>query len=331
MSRIPLYLALLFACRPADAMISVRHSRPYQAGASSKTERVWRDVGFDSIPLSAAGLKSPDHIVPTSRGPVVQDGVSTLTALDWKGKVRWTADARQRGLGRISDIKPGRADSVVAIDGENGAVLVVAGDGKSRNVNLESATFVSLLIPLGAGYVAVTADSARPIATFGANGKFLESAAFPWPPFSSIATLARQGYGAVGDGNTWVFGFNMGDGFFVFDSLRARPFTGRYVEPIAFPDVTVRPHRGGASEELSRFLPSALALSLMGRELAVLFGGTDTTVKAKVIDVFSTTSGRYEYSVRLPQKARGIAARGDVLYVLTPKSILVLKNPPRPE
>jgi hypothetical protein len=330
MLRIPLYLALVLACQSADATISVRHSRPYQV-ASSKTERVWREVGLDSIPLSAAGLKSPDRMVLTSRGPVIQDGVSTLVGLDWKGQVRWTADTRQRGLGRITDIKPGRADSVVALDGENGAVLVVAGDGKSRNLNLESTTFVNLLIPLGSGYVAVTADSARPIATFGANGKLLGSAGFPWSPFSSIATLARQGYGAVGEGNTWVFGFNMGDGFFVFDSLRVRPFTGRYAEPIAFPDVVVRPHRGGASEELSRFLPSALSLSLMGRDLAVLFGGTDTAVKAKVIDVFSATSGRYEHSRRLPQRGRVLAPRGDVLYVLTPKSILVLKNSTRSE
>jgi hypothetical protein len=327
MRRIPVYLALVLACQSADATISVRHSKPYQAATSVKTERVWRDVVLDSISLAAAGLRSPDRMVLTSRGPVVQDGVFTLIGLDWKGQIRWTTDTRQRGLGRITDIKQGRADSVVAVDGENGAVLVVGADGKSRSVNLESATFVNLLIPLGSGYVAVTADSARPLATFAANGKLVTASGFPWPPYSSIAALARQGYGAVGDGNTWVFGFNMGDGFFVFDSLRARPFTGHYVEPIAFPDVIVRPHRGGASEELSRFLPSALSLSLMGRELAVLFGGTDTTVKAKVIDVFSATSGRYMHSMRLPQKARGIAARGDALYVLTPKTILVLKNP----
>jgi hypothetical protein len=321
-----MYLRLFLGCKSADATLSVRHSKPFVGEQVPRVGRVWHDARIDSIALAGAELVSPDRMMLTASGPVVIDGTSGVVALDWNGQQRWRADGRKRGLGRITDLKLGRADSVVAIDGENGALLILAPDGTSRNLNLESTTFINALIPLSNGFVSVTADSARPLVAFGADGKLLAAREFPWPRFSSIATLARQGYSASADGNRWAYGFNLGDGFFVFDSLRVRSFTGHYIEPVAFPDVIVRPRRGGFSEELSRFVPSALSIALTDRDFVVLFGGTDVNVKAKVIDIYSATDGRYRYSMRLPKKGRSVVARDGKFYILTASSILVVND-----
>ena len=322
---LPWLVAASFAGCARDG-VKIRVERAPDSSTVSTRSESRRFVPFriDTITWSLRDtlLRSSEKVVIAKSLFIFQIGFARLRAIDLSGARKWDHDVSSDGLRRISDVRAGGGDTVFVLDAETDHLLTLNAEGNTTsNRQISHVGHADVFVPLrGDSAVAITADSLAPFVVFDRNGHILARRELSWPGFSKLNFLARQSViGSSGGDSTWVLGFAFGNGFLVFDGTRAKPFRGSFVEPVPFPDVIVSSEGADRSERLGRVTAAAAAIAVHGTEVLVLFGGTDTTLKFRVLDRYSATDGKYRGSYLLPSRANSLAVHGEQVLVQFPK------------
>ena len=134
--------------------------------------------------------------------------------------------------------------------------------------------------------------------------------ASPWEGLGDMHPLQRYGRVTGGRGNLWVFGFALGNGFFLFDdrsSLGAYP----YIEHSDFPSVvaTTLPNGNVRLSFPVRPTPTAQDFAVRADTLLVL-------VNNRGLDRYDLTTGSYVETTVLPRPVHRVAVSGDGLLVI---------------
>ncbi|MDE2804586.1 MAG: hypothetical protein OXN18_05480 [Gemmatimonadota bacterium] len=252
--------------------------------------------------------------------------------------VAWSWGTRGQGPGEIDhvrDLDVNAQGEVVLADTGNGRLLWVSGgDGTwLREVGLPEGTInVDAIASLeGDHYIlsslmysgALTnpeSPSRVPITAYrwvqvSATGEMEGLVPFPWDGFHSMSFLQTVGSiaGARASsegGRRWVFGFGLGNGFFVFNDSVAEPYP--YVRHADFPEVETGGLTGGRDGfrvGYSEGRPEQVArdVAIRGDTVFVLAGNYWE------IDRYESATGQYLDSVLLPVPLSQFALAGDAL------------------
>lgn len=290
----------------------------FEAGAG---ERTMRSMQYDTLWMYGHGdtiLSSADRIVATSSGDaVVLDVLGQRVHRIGPDGVVWSWGGRGEGPGELQNAQ------ALTINGEGD--VVIADSGNRRLVWLSSAGTQLRDVPVPAmlsergtteinGIVSLM-DGGYVLDTMGSNrwwrlselGQLEGRITHPWHGWSAMDPLQTYGRVSGGQGNIWVFGFGIGNGFFVFDGdhpIGSYP----YVEHIDFPALvtTELSNNRFAVSYTKRPHIAALDIAVQGDTLFVL------SVSGN-LDRY-TIAGEYLGTTILPSSSvAGIAVSGTAL------------------
>ena len=278
----------------AQVQIFERGQGPRTA-LEARWDTLWTFGGVGDTLLAAAG-----NLVPDDRGGVyfMDHLLSKVHHLDAEGVLRWSWGTEGRGPGEWHE---GRA---MALDVNGGLVLVDYGNRKIMNLNydgdligevgydLQSALVFGVAV-LQSGLYAMNAEAPFAWVLVDREGRTVESVELP-RGFDGLSMRQRAGSITKWKEDRWVFGFQVGNGWFTF-RREAADLASPYVEHTDFPP-TDAPMAGDRPF-------SAISLSVRGDTLAVLFGG-NTRLRLYWLDLYDLNSGAYLKSLLLPKSAK---------------------------
>lgn len=296
--------------------------------------RIWRRGGVDDT-LLIRPLRMQGH----EDGLYVLDlQAQRILSLDREGRLEWSFGSPGEGPGefrRARDLRMGAGgDRIYVHDPDNGRITVLDRSGElDRMISIRAAGRSETLVVVGdSAFVLITGAAEDPVAVLDVDGRVVHRGSLPWDGFSDLPHLARQGSAAT-DGDRWVYGFLLGNGFFPFEGLDSLGYVGRYVEHTDFPPVVVRREGSRTTRRLERPpICSGCSLTLSDGTLYVLFGGEGDD-RRRLVDLYRWDDGRYLGSYRLPAPATAIHVHGDRIYLLTDlpfPRITALGRPPVP-
>lgn len=244
-----------------------------------------------------------------------------VLAFDRAGRLDWSFGSPGEGPGeflRARDLRLGSGGEWIYVhDPDNGRITVLDRSGRlARMISTREAGRSETLVVLGDSlFVLATRASDDPFAVMDRSGNVRRRMNLPWEGFPDLPPLARQGTAAT-EGDRWVYGFLLGDGFFSFDGLDSLGYVGRYVEHTDFPTVAVIRQGSRTTRRLAeRPVCSGCSLTLSDGILYVLFGGASPE-HHRIVDLYRSEDGEYLGSYALPVPASWIHARGDRFYIL---------------
>ncbi len=250
--------------------------------------------------------------------------------------VVWSWGARGKGpeeIDRVRALDVNPQGEVVLADSGNGRLHWLSGDGAwLRDARLPDGTIdvddvaslvddryiLSLMMYSSA---IATSESASPGPTtnrwmrMSAIGEMEGLVPFPWDGFRSMSVLQTVGSiagarSSAAGGPRWVFGFGLGNGFFVFNNSVAEPYP--YVRHTSFPEVVTSGLGGGRDGFQISYREStretvARDVAMRGDTVFVLAGN------AWGIDRYESGTGQYLGSVLLPVPLYHFALSRDAL------------------
>ena len=251
--------------------------------------------------------------------------------------VVWSWGTRGEGPGeidRVRDLDVNTQGEVVLVDSGNGRMHWLSGDGVwTREVGLPEGTInVDAVASLeGDRYVLSslmystalsTSESVSrgPMTTYrwvrlSSTGEMEGLVPFPWDGFHSMSFLQTVGNiagarSSSGGSRRWVFGFGLGNGFFVFNDSVAEPYP--YVRHADFPEVETGGLTGGRTGfrvGYSEGRPERVArdVAVRGDTVFVLAGNY------REIDRYESAAGQYLDSMLLPVPLSQFALARDAL------------------
>lgn len=192
----------------------------------------------------------------------------------------------------------------MALDVNGGLVLVDYGNRKIMNLSydgelidevgydLQSGLVFGVAV-LQSGLYVINTEATVPWVLVDREGRTVESIELP-TGFDRLSMVQRVGTVAAWKEDRWVFGFQIGNGWFTFQR-EATDLASPYVEHTDFPPrdalmVGDRPYSG-------------ISLSVRGDTLAVLFAGK-TRARLFWLDLYDLNSGAYLKSWFLPKSAK---------------------------
>lgn len=250
--------------------------------------------------------------------------------------VVWSWGTKGEGpgeIGRVRSLSVDGSGEVLLADPENARLLWVSGDGNwQRAAPLpEGVISIDDIAALDDGdyilsSVAYSAFFAtpEPWIRVSRSGQAEGPVSVPWHGFLTMSPMQTTGHMASTrssgrqTGAEWVFGFALGNGFFVFGDEGAEPHP--YVRHGNFPEIAMSPPPGGGRGFQMTYAtgrPPTLTRDLAVRAdtLFVLAGNHWD------LDRYSLATGSYLDTVRLPLPARYIAMAGDTLLALEAGSL----------
>jgi hypothetical protein len=267
-------------------------------------------------------LLRPRLVTPHGAGVYLfDDGREQVISLDPNGNRRWGVGGTGGGpteFRMVRDIKVDDLGRAVVLDPGNQRIAVIDPAGRFvRRVPITAIGWAEQVLPLGdSRYVLATSDSMRPFVVLDSTGGVVERFGIPWKPFASLDPLARQGTISQAGGGRWIYGFTLGDGWFVFDGTRPQERPGRYVEHTDFPAVVQTRHGNTVTTQMEKYVPcSACTLSGADSVFYVHFGG-HTPEQKRLVDRYAISNRRYLGSYRLPTAASAVMVFGGRAYVL---------------
>ncbi|HVX39519.1 MAG TPA: hypothetical protein VHB25_08085 [Gemmatimonadaceae bacterium] len=323
-------LTTILACdAEAHALRVVRAPQIATPESSATPRKILRPkldtvIAFATVP----GIAAPSKLVATSYGYVIQNGVTELIGFGHNGSVLWRHQLADDGSGRISDVQLGLGDSVMIADGPAHRLFILDAAGHlAADVSTSRVGHIDCFTPRSDGsIIAVTSDSVAPVVRFDRHGGIISRSKFPWRPFAALNPLARQALVAQAPHEAmWAVAPSFGGVLLILDSAASHVTVGHFVEPISFPDVIVTTEGLNSSTKLGRVTDAADAATLYKNEILVLFGGSDTTLKHRIIDRFDLRTGTYRGSYELPGRARAVSAYADRVAVLTARGVIDLR------
>jgi hypothetical protein len=252
---------------------------------------------------------------------MLADRPQRVLRLTRAGRLVWSTPDGQFVQARDMKVT-GNGDVVVA---DAGTQQIVYLDGKTgaakRAIPISAEERVEQIASLAGGHVVLFSPAANAPFQVDSGTAMLGRPPFPWPDFTKLEPLARQGW-LASDPRTgrWVFAFTYGNGFFGFERQTARTYKGRFAEHTEFPTLVIDSSKGVMRKRLSHSTPSALAVMLADSVISVLFAGASPE-KGRLIDRFSWRDGRYLGSYVLPTPLRTIAASPTEYAVITRDSV----------
>ncbi len=315
-----LLVFLLLGCETPGAPGSFRAVNLF---ANSEGERMVRPVDYETLWTYGEGdttLASAIAVDAFSNGDAaVLDGRSQRVHRIGPGGVVWSWGRTGQGPGELRNTRAMAVNDrgeVVLADSGNRRLIWISGSGEFlREVSLPSAErwssgTVNGVVPLAGGGYILDTMAPDPWLRMSEGGELVAVVASPWEGIGGMHPLQRYGEVAGGRRNLWVFGFALGNGFFVFDDRSVRGMYP-YVAHSDFPDVvaTERPDGGVQLSYTARPTRTAQDLAVRGDTLFVL-------VNNRGLDRYNLTTGSYVETIVLPEPVIRVAVSGHGLLVI---------------
>ena len=305
----PRWLFLVISGLFGGACSEVQPAEVTLFSVADDVERVVSDATFDTVwVLGGPGdtlLASPTFPRPHGDGGVVffdlqQQRVYRVAA---DGHLAWTWGRKGEG--------PGEFRNVRGLDVAPNGNVVLSDSGNRRLITLSPAgELISEDVLRVAGFVSgvsVLADDRLAIHTsrmpWGVWDGDDEHPADGLPPgLWEMSDLQNQGRLTAWRGDSWVFGFTVGNGWMVFKNASVVGVYP-YVEHYDFPEVAVSRRAFTTSSRMVRHTPSTgRSVSVRGDTLYVLFGGA-SSMRGYMMDTYEIATGRYLQTHLLPHHA----------------------------
>lgn len=292
-------------------------------------------------PAQDSALLRPTSLAFAGTDVIVwDDGRSAVLAFAPDGRLRWSYGREGGGPGEFAGVNQLAVDEqgrIWLLDARNARVTILRPDGTLFGSSRLPANFdyVDRLAPIGGGRALLMGTSPT-VHVIDDSGRPLESRPHPYGAYASLHPIAAYNR-AVRDQRTdsLAFFFYYGGGFLPTDgALSTVPELTGYIEPIPLPEVTIETTTSddGTVTRTSSVNAQRLAVrsaSADGGVLHVLFQG-DTEYGDRVVDRYAIGSGDYLGSWLLPDSARAIAVKGDLIATLeeNPVPTLVIRRTP---
>ncbi|MCY4399490.1 MAG: hypothetical protein OXE96_09155 [Gemmatimonadetes bacterium] len=332
-------LLAVAGCSVEEAVPSTPVNLFDQAAAPVVTRRVAFDTlwvyggATDTIMLNADRVAA----FPSGDAAVLDLAGRRVHRVGANGVV-WSWGTRGEGPGEIDhvrDLDVNAQGEVVLADTGNGRLLWVSGgDGTwLREVGLPEGTinvdavaslegdhYILSSLMYATALATPDSNSRGPITAYrwvrlSATGEMEGLVPFPWDGFHSMSFLQTVGSiagarSSSGGGQRWVFGFGLGNGFFVFNDSVAEPYP--YVRHADFPEVETGGLTGGRDGFRVGFPegpPERVArdMAIRGDTVFVLAGNYWE------IDRYESATGQYLDSMLLPVPLSQFAVGRDAL------------------
>jgi hypothetical protein len=266
----------------------------------------------------------PGELVAAPRGGVfLFDHITArITYFNATGEVGWSWGRKGQGPGELMDVRAMSVDhggGVVLVDQGNRRLVRLSPSGETlleQPLEIE-ATYVDGIAPRDGGYVLYT-NGDVPWMLLDEDGVDSHRLPAPSPEWEEMDFYQRMGHVTAWGDDAWVFGFEVGNGWYVFgeDAIAAYP----YVEHTEFPVLTVSVVRDGNTtmtrKSVERVPGSALNLSVRGDTLAVFFEGAGPH-RARTFDFYDLETGTYIHSQSIPRATSAVLGESDVIYSLS--------------
>lgn len=288
--------------------------------------RTVREVRYDTV-WHYGGVRDtlfahPGKVAAAPDGAVyvLDMAVQKVIRFSPDGEVDWVWGTKGEGPGEIQNVRAfdvGPDGGIVLADSHNCRLVFLSSEGSLVHERgfVCDAPLIEGIAVLASGDVVLDTSGDIPwiIQTVDGYSTPLE---VPWSGFVDRPFLER--YGLVSSwGNTWVFGFATGNGWFVSDhGVMVDAFP--YVEHTDFPETVVTRSRDGdvvrtVTGTIERPSVAAWDLEVWNDTLLVLArdqGGIS------LLDKYSVRGGGYLYSHTLPGEADNIAVYGNTLFII---------------
>jgi len=293
-------------------------------------DTLWVYGGADNEALGDIGSLVPDD----------QGGVFFADRFNFQvhhvnaaGELAWTWGREGSGPGELRSVGVmGLDDSgdLVLIDDRNRRIIILSSDGQligETPIGSDVGSVHGMAI-LDSGVLAVHTTGPSNWLLIDRGGQMITAVHEP-QELKELPNNYIYGPMAHWNGDRWVFGLHMGNGWFTFRSEYPQ-LSSPYVENTA-PLELVGPRRSMAAPDTEY---SALSLSTHGDTLAVFFVGT-TGGQRQILDRYDLSSGGYMDTLVLPTRATSavIDAHGRVFMNadhMYPK-LMALRSRPRPK
>ncbi len=308
------------ACGPPDRPDGYEPVNLFEEGAG---ERVFDDLAFDTLWTYGKGdtvLGSATRIEAFPGGDaVVLDALDQRVHRIGSGGVVWSWGRRGEGPREVENVRAMTVSpqgEVVLADSGNRRLVWLSGEGRwLRAVSLPqpagewvTGTVNSIVAQDGSSYILNTMDDVR-LLRVSETGASEGPVSVPWTGFRNMDPLQTYGELASGPDGRWVFGFGVGNGFFIFSGADPQG-SYPYIEHVDFPPLVRSSTPGGFSVSYpERPTRSAQDMAIGGDTLLVL-------ARNWGLDRYSLNTGEYVESTAFPGPVRRFAFAGDTLLVI---------------
>ena len=285
-------------------------------------ERFVQGVRYDTLWAYGGAedtvLASPGELVAAEDGGVyaLDYTLQTISKFSASGTIDWSWGQQGEGPGELKNARAmtsWRLGGVVIADSGNRRLAYLSPAGTlvhERPISDDSFGLITDLVELSSGEVVLSTNGPAPWLLFQPETEVVTPLPVPWDGFRRMHSMQWFGKTA-GAADRWVFGFQLGNGFFVmnYDSVAGRY---PYVEHVDFPEVMSHsPTRGTTVTGFAaRATRSVYALAVKHDTLLVLPGGT-TRARRRVLDKYEVATGRYVGSQLLPWRTTSFAVSGN--------------------
>lgn len=294
------------------------------ADDSNGEGRRFLDAQWDTVWVQGGAgdtiLANPSVIRASSTGVYVLDrSIHRVTALDSLGEAFWSFGSRGGGPNEFQNPRDMRVDAserVLVYDPGNMRIVALDPNGKPiARIPLGDVMEGDQMLPISESTILIaTYGHETPMVVLNWDGAVVARFDLPWGEFGQLSAVTRQGL-LFGQDQAWGYGFSMGNGWFGYEGLAARPDTGRYVEHTPFP-ILVQSSSGNTSVRRLAQLVSCSACTIVLDEgtLYVHFGG-ETELMQRLVDTYEWESGDYLGTLLLPRWAETMDVRGRRFYL----------------
>lgn len=265
-------------------------------------------------------LANPSVIRAGATGLYVLDrSLQQVTALDSLGDAVWSYGSRGSGPNEFQNPRDMRVDGqqrILVYDPGNMRVVALSQTGEPiSRIPLVDVTVGDQMFPISeSSFLIATYGREQPMVAFDWSGNVVARLDLPWREFAELSAIARQGL-LFGQGESWGYGFSMGNGWFGYEGLSARADTGRYIEHTPFPTLV---QNSSGDTRVTRMAQvencSACTMVLDEGTLYVHFGG-ETEMQQRLVDTYEWQSGAYLGTILLPHWAETLDVRGKRFYL----------------
>lgn len=289
-------------------------------------ERVFSEVVYDTL-WAIGGPSDTLLAMPAMPRPYGTHGLvffdiqsQSVHRVGEDGAVHWSYSKVGEGPGEMLNVR------ALDVRERDGAVILVD-SGNQRILTLDANGEVIDEVPLPVGGIVHSASvlSDDDIALFSSrhphwqvwNGDEVRGSSGIPHEIQEMSSLQFQGRTTPWKKDKWVFGFGLGNGWFVFQGTAV---TGVYpfVEHTDFPEVRyTRQGLSRISYMVNRPPSSARSLSVRGDTLHVLFGGHGSSA-GRLLDKHDLNTGQYLETSLLPHYAnRAIVGANGTVFTIT--------------
>lgn len=299
--------------------------RPLNLFEEKAGERVFRDEVLDTMWTYGIG----DTVLASASTVATFSGTDDVAILDVTGQrvhrigpsgLVWSWGKRGQGPGELWNVRAMTVDvhgNVVLVDSGNRRVIWVSAAGEwLREIEIAGGVgswgggIVNGIVAFDdQGYV-LAGDGVEPWIFLSSEGEWERAVVPHWTGFDEMHYLQTYGMMSGGQNGLWVFGFSMGNGFFVFSGGEHRG-SYPYIEHVDFPAL-VMSSMGSDRVRVSYTEPPIRAAD----DLVVEDNQVIVLVRNWMLDRYDLMSGEYLETTVLPGPAKSVAFSDTALIII---------------